>query len=154
DPAEDRAAYLRHRPALTPEQRRAVETALAENEFRAAVEAIDLLALDADDLRSEAFEARLFRVLAARDALGAWPKGAHGNRALIALLAWADTRRDPALFERWLNELRAVRAGVLGGNAEFLAWFERRLEALRDGSVDDDFVTAFRARARAGQQRR
>ena len=144
DPASDRAAYLKHRAALTAEERQTIEREIVQAEFRAALESVDLSKLQPAELTGPEFQAGLLQLLALRDKLGAWPTGAQGSRALVSLLAWADTRRDPELFARWLQDLRGVRKVSPHHDAKLIAWFDQRLAGLRAATVDDHFVTAFR----------
>jgi thioredoxin-related protein len=143
--ALERAAYLRHWAALTEAERGEVEKALSWREFNEALAAIDFQQGGGASLPAPAaprFQEAVLRLLAYRHAQGRWPTGAAGNRALIAVAAWADHRRDTVLFAKCIDELRTVRLG-LGGNEQFLAWFEQRLAALRTGEVEGEFLAAF-----------
>ncbi len=146
DAAAERSAYGKVYDALTAEERTEVERGLAIAEIQAGLTAFGMnqggrgagaTALDA----AKVHEA-IARMLAARQVLGAWPRGALGNRALIAVADWADRRGDILLFAKVVEELPAAREG-LAGTPEIMAFFEKRLAALRAGTAEDAFMYAF-----------
>lgn len=159
DLTEDRAAFGRHFGALTEQERAAVRKDLLLRDFMAALADVRMApGSTTGEPGGTPSDAAVLRLLAVRHALGEWPMGAPGNRALIAVAAWADARRDPILFAQCVEDLRVVRQN-LGGNEAFLAWFDARLAALRAGTVEGDFLAAFfardqvRARPRNGRGR-
>jgi hypothetical protein len=145
----DRAAFERHRAVLTPDELAGVEHSLAERALADSIRRLEKLGLGAGELDFTApeVESALFGALAARESLGGWPPGAPSNRALIALLAWADAHDDARLFAIWVEQLREARRG-LGGNDEVLGFFAARLEAIRSGEPRGPLLTAFFARAK------
>lgn len=96
---------------------------------------------------SEVYQQVVFDLLKARYKMGHWPRGAMGNRALIALCNWADHQRDAALFKRCVEDLRVVRQN-LGGNEKFMAFFAARHKQLKAGTAKGGFMEAFMGRRR------
>lgn len=96
---------------------------------------------DADgrpDVASAAYTLGVARALAYRYRVGGWPRGAPGNRAILALMAWAEHQKDLEFFAALLDELPSVRQGLGGGEA-FVDRLRGRLESLRQGTARGTF---------------
>src|SRR5690606_37316291 len=122
-------------PAVPDAPERNSEAAPAHNmqEFMTIVEQLGGFAgRSGPDITTPEFQLGVARALAYRYRVGAWPAGAGANRTLLALMAWAESQSDLALFEALLREMPQLRRN-LGGNEQFIARLESRLDALRAG---------------------
>lgn len=90
------------------------------------------------DVASAAYTLGVARALAYRYRVGGWPRGAPGNRAILALMAWAEHQKDLEFFAVLLEELPSVRQGLGGGEA-FVDRLRGRLESLRQGTARGTF---------------
>ena len=132
NPEADRAAYIKARPSLTPQQRKDIERALIMSELTKA-QAAGMRA----ELGTPESDRAMLTMLAAKEKLGGkWPIEARMNRVLITLMRWAEHRSDPQLYESLFVSFVAVRRKAYGDRATnegFIESFKDRLDRLWKG---------------------
>ena len=132
DPAKDRAAYIKVRKSLNEKQRKQIEEALIIAELTAGQHKCMSAKIGSAEHKSA-----VLSMLSAKEKLGGeWPMIGVTNRALINLMAWAEHRKDPQMYQVLFDDFAKVRRKLFGNrnnNEVFIQKFKGRLDRLWNG---------------------